>query len=250
MPKKSKPYTGENDGGIPLSVTVKFIKSLRADIRRLRFQKIDFSSFDRKKLIWPFYLLKHPFAGISDIKYEGCGSAKVAAVILFLYFVSNVLRFFNTGFIFNMNDTDNFNIVMELLSSVILVVLWTVSNWSVSTLMDGEGKFRDIWIVSCYAVLPKFICNMLFVILSNFMIFNESVFLNITDVLGTIWTAFLMVVGILIIHQYSLMKTIACCLATVFGIAAILFITILFISIIQQVIGFVDTVSVEILNRY
>lgn len=59
-----------------------------------------------------------------------------------LYFVTNVLRYFYTGFIFNMNLAAAFNILMELLSSVVLVFLWTVANWSVSTLMDGEGRLR------------------------------------------------------------------------------------------------------------
>ena len=233
-----------------MNTGAKFIKCLCADIQQFRFKKTDIRSWDRQKVSWPFHILTHPFAGISDIKYEQKGSAFIASLVLFFYFISNVLRFFYTGFIFNMNKTDSFNIIMELMSSIIMIVLWTVANWSVSTLMDGEGKFREIWIVSCYAVMPKLLINLLLVLLSNFMVYNENIFLSALDSAGTIWMVALLVIGILIIHQYSLMKTVACCLITVMGIAAILFMAILFISIVQQMFGFVNTVSVELLNRY
>lgn len=228
----------------------KFVKSLWRDLRRLPAIRPDFRHWDRQKLAWPFHVMTHPFAGMSDVKYENKGSAPVAALVLIGYFITNVLRFFYTGFIFNMSKTDEFNIVMELLSSVVLVLLWTVANWSVSTLMDGEGKFRDIWVVSCYAVTPKILTNLLVLFMSQFMVYTENVFLVTVDAAGTLWMGLLMVVGILVVHQYSLGKTILCCLVTIFGIAAILFMVILFISIVQQMAGFVNTVSVEILNRY
>ncbi len=233
-----------------MSVTVKFAKSLWADVRSLRFKRPDVKNWDRQKLAWPLHMMTHPFAGISDIKYEGKGSTLVAALVVIVYFISNVLRYFYTGFVFNMNRASEFNLLMELLSSVVLVFLWTVANWSVSTLMDGEGRFRDIWVVSCYALTPKLLANLLITLLSNFLVYEESVFLSVLDALGILWMAALLIVGILIVHQYSLPKTLGCCLLTVFGIVAILFLVILFISIVQQMVGFSNTVSVELLNRY
>lgn len=233
-----------------MSVAVKFAKSLWADIRRFRLRRPDLKGWDRRKLVWPLHVMTHPFAGLSDVKYEGMGSTPVALLVVALYFVTNVLRYFYTGFIFNMNLAAAFNILMELLSSVVLVFLWTVANWSVSTLMDGEGRLRDIWIVSCYALMPKLLVNLLVTVLSNFMVYEENIFLGTLDMLGILWMAALLVLGILIVHQYSLLKTLACCLLTIFGIAAILFMVILFISIVQQMMGFTNTVSVELLNRY
>lgn len=228
---------------------IKFLRSLKTDITRLRYKKVDFKNTDRQKIIWPFKILFHPFDGISDIKYEKKGSVTVANIVLLFFFITNVLRYFYTGFIFNMKKTDEFNVVMELLTSVILIVLWTVSNWAVSTLMDGEGRFTEIWIVSCYALLPVILSNCLTILLSNVMIHTESVFLSLVNGTGMLWAVALILIGILIVHQYSLTKAILCCLITLFGIAVILFISILFISIVQQMYGFMNTVSIEILNR-
>ena len=233
-----------------MSTGAKFLKSFYADIRKIRWRKPDIRNWDRQKIYWPFHILTHPFAGISDVKYENKGSVPAAVLVLIFYFITNVLCYFNTGFIFNMNKTDEFNIVTELLSSSLLVILWTVANWSVSTLMDGEGKFREIFIVSSYAVVPKVLANVLILLFSNFMVYNESVFLTAINTAGSLWMGFLMLIGVLIVHQYTLLKTIACSLVTLFGIMAILFMAILFIGIIQQMVGFVDTISVELLNRY
>lgn len=227
----------------------KLLESLKVDINYLKHKKYNIRGMDRQKLIWPFKILFHPFDGISDIKYEGKGSVPIANLVLLFLFVTNVLRFFYTGFIFNMVKIDEFNIIMELLSSAILVFLWAISNWSVSTLMDGEGRLREIWIISCYAMMPKIIANCFVILFSNMMIHNESVFLNIIDGTGVLWTVSLIIIGILIIHQFTLSKAILCCMITVFGIAVILFISILFISIIQQMYGFINTVTIEVLNR-
>lgn len=232
-----------------MSITRKLIKSLKADWVRLRSHRAQPKNWDRQELAWPFHTMFHPFAGISDIKYEGRGSVRVSLGILLAYFVTSILRFFYTGFIFNMSNIDEFNLLTQMLSSVLLVVLWSVSNWSVSTLMDGEGKFRDIWIVSSYAVLPKIITDVIVLILSQFMVHSENIFLVTIDAVGALWTVALLVIGMLIVHQYSMSKTLLCCLVTVLGILAILFIVILFISIVQQMVGFVQTVTLEILNR-
>lgn len=232
-----------------MSITRKLIKSLKADWKRLRSWRPQPKEWDRQELAWPFHTMFHPFAGISDIKYEGRGSVSVSVGILLAYFITSVLRFFYTGFIFNMSNIDEFNLITQLLSSVLLVALWSVSNWSVSTLMDGEGKFRHIWIVSSYAVVPKVLTDILLLILSQFMVYNENVFLVTIEVVGTLWMAALLVVGVSIVHQYSMGKTLLCCLVTVLGILAMLFIVILFISIVQQMVGFVQTLTLEILNR-
>lgn len=232
-----------------MGITRKLIKSLKVDLVRLRSQQSQPKTWDRQELAWPFHTMFHPFAGISDIKYEGRGSVRVSLGILIAYFVTSILRFFYTGFIFNMSNIDEFNLLTQMLSSVLLVVLWSVSNWSVSTLMDGEGKFRDIWIVSSYAVLPKIITDIIVLILSQFMVYGENVFLVTIEAAGTLWMAALLVIGMLIVHQYSMGKTLLCCLVTILGILAILFIVILFISIVQQMIGFIDTITLEILNR-
>ena len=32
--------------------------------------------------------------------------------------------------------------------------LWTISNWCLTTLFDGEGSYKDIFIATCYSLMP------------------------------------------------------------------------------------------------
>ena len=206
-------------------------------------------SFDRKKLIYPFRIIRRPFDSFSDIKYEGKGSLTIANSLLILFFISNILRFFCTGYIFNTNLPKDFNVLMELLYSVILIVLWCVSNWAVCTLMDGEGKFREIWIVVCYALLPRIVGQCLVIILSNLLALNEKMFLSMIDTVSIGLMGLLILLGMLVVHQYTLLKTVLSSLLTVFGIIAILFVCVLFFSVVQQMVGFGETIYMEILNK-
>ena len=227
----------------------KLFVCVRAALARRRQDRRDPQPFERKKLIYPFRIVRHPFDSFSDVKYEGMGSLAIANTLLLLFFFSNILRYFCTGYIFNTNSPKDFNILLELLYSIFLIVLWCISNWAVCTLMDGEGKFKEIWTAVCYALLPRILGQLAVVVLSNILALNEQMFLTLIDTVSIGLMGVLILFGMLVVHQYTLLKTVLSSLLTIFGIVAILFIGVLFFSVVQQMIGFVETIYMEILNR-
>ena len=42
---------------------------------------------------------------------------------------------------------------MEIVYVVVPVLFFCIANWSLTTLMDGEGKFVEIFISTCYALV-------------------------------------------------------------------------------------------------
>ena len=205
--------------------------------------------FNRKKLAYPFRALVRPFDTFSDIKYEKMGSLFIANGILFCYFLISVLSYFYTGYLFNDNRIDQFSLLSQLFYSVALLFIWAVSNWSVCTLMNGEGNMRDIWTVSSYALLPVLLGKIVTLPLSNFIVYEEQVYIQLIDVTSFLLFCFLMFCGLLTVHQYTVSKTLFSCLLTIVGVVLIIFLGILFFSIVQQMIGFVNTVFVELLNK-
>lgn len=232
-----------------MNLVSKFAKSISNDIKNLRSSKISFSNIDNQKVITLFSVLLHPFSKFSDIKYEKKGSIFLANAVLLMLFLTNILKYFYTGYIFNLQRVESFNILLELLYSVILICLFSISNWAVCTLMDGEGKLSQIWIVSCYSTIPIIIANIINVIISNLLTLKETLFIDFVGSGAMLWTLFLILIGLLIIHQYTLLKTIVSVILTVIGIMAIIFLSILFVSIFQQLISFINTVSVEVIGR-
>ncbi|MDD6236816.1 MAG: Yip1 family protein [Clostridiales bacterium] len=232
-----------------MSDVVKLFVCLKNQMQVVGRKKLVREKFDRMKIIYPFRLILHPFDSFWDLKYEGKASIGIANALLAMLFVSNILTYFCTGYIFNTNEPSQFNILMELLYSVVLIVLWCVSNWAVCTLMDGEGTFREIWIATCYSLLPRILGQLIMVVLSNFIVLEEQIFWQILNVLSFGLTILLVLFGMLVVHQYTLSKALASALLSVAGVIIILFIVLLFFSILQQATGFIQTVYSELLNK-
>lgn len=190
-------------------------------------------------LRYSFYIIFHPFDGFWCSKREKKGNAKAATILLFLVVVTYILIRQLTGFIFNYNEPEKLNILSETLSIVIPFLLWCVSNWGITTLMDGEGTLKDIYITSAYALVPLILLNIPLIVMSNIITIEEGSLYFVINSFAVIWAAFLMFIGIMTIHQYSVAKTILTILIAVVGMAGIIFLVLLFFALIQQFINFV-----------
>ena len=234
-----------------MTLVGKFVKSLRLSIKNidLKDMRAKSAGFERQKIVYPARIMVRPFDSFSDIKYENKGSMMIAGVLLFLFFFAGVLQFFYTGYIFNDNKVARFNIFLQLLYSVVPVLLWCISNWSVCTLMDGEGKLGHIFIVTCYALTPRIFGIFINIFLSRFLTIQESMFIAIVDQVSLLFMALLVLAGMLVIHNYTLMRAIASSVLTIVGIMAIIFLCIIFFGVVQQIYGFVQTIYMEMLNR-
>jgi hypothetical protein len=62
-----------------------------------------------------------------------------------------------TGFLVNTNEISDMNILIQFSYVILPFIVWCVSNWSITTLIDGEGSFKDIYITTAYALLPLII---------------------------------------------------------------------------------------------
>lgn len=193
-----------------------------------------------KGLQYSLYLIFHPFKGFWDLKHEKKGNVYSAWVIVCLLSVLLILRRQFTGFILNFNKQNEMNVFVEILSVLAPLGLWCLSNWCITTLVDGEGSLKDIFITTAYALTPVVLINIPMLLLSNVMILEETVFYTVLDALSVLWAALLILIGIMTVHQFTMPKTIATIAVAVVGMIIILFLILLFVSIIQQIVSFVD----------
>lgn len=207
------------------------------------------SSWDKRKFGWTFSELTHPIEAFNDIKYEGRGSLMIANVICILMFVLSALEYHGKAFVFNYNEPQDFNLWTTLLTSSFLMVLWTISNWAVCSLLDGEGTFKEIWIMTCYAMLPRLLIGFPMLVVTHGLTLDESGIYSIINSISLIWSAVLLMLGMMTAHQYTVKKTVASILLTVAGLAIMFFIAVLLFSMGQQFYFFFDTVMDEIRYR-
>ena len=138
---------------------------------------------------------------------------------------------------------------MMVLSILLPVGLWVISNWCFTTLFDGEGSIRDIYIATCYALFPLPAFFVLTTLLSNIVTADEASLLTLAMGIALFWVGFLLFFGMMVIHDYSLFKNILTTLASIVGMAFIMFLGILFASLLGKLIGFVFNIITELSYR-
>ena len=204
----------------------------------------------RDELFYAFYVIFHPFAGFWEMKCHKRGTWKGAGIILGLLCGVMLLKPVATGYIFNSSvQQGNYN----LLSNVVVVLLpfglWCVANWCLTSLLEGEGNFSNIIVTTSYSFTPYIMMMVLAIICSNFLTLEEQVVYQFFTGLGMLWSIFLLFIGMLVIHDYSLAKNIGMVVLTVVGMLVILFLGVLFVNLLQLMYNFFAGVLREITFR-
>jgi len=189
----------------------------------------------------------HPSETLTPLTKETVKVWRVPAVILGAWFVLATLSWQFTGFIFNTNDIQRFDVFQILFSTIIIFVLFCLSNWLFATMLNGNGRFMDILVVCAVALVPYIVSVAINFILSNFLLADESGLMGIITVVAVIWSALILIIGMMSQHEFSFFASIGVILLTLFGIAVIAFLALLLWSLTQQIYGFVSGVWDELI---
>jgi len=197
------------------------------------------------------YLTVHPYKAFWELKYDRNqrSSLWTAIVILALLSLTSILQSQYSGFLVNFNKPEELNSFMEIVYVVVPVLFFSIANWSLTTLMDGEGKFVEIFISTCFALLPLILINLPWIWLSNYLTFEETAFYYFSNSVAALWTLYLLFVGNMTVHQFTPSKTVLTLLLTVVAMGFMAFLCLLFFSLVQQIAGFVITIYRELTLR-
>lgn len=195
-------------------------------------------------------IMTHPFDNFREIKEKGLTSFPVCLVIIVLFYVFTVFETTAGGFAFVYFDPASYNALLILAKTVGLVILWTVANWAVCTLMGGKGKVKEIFTVICYSLIPMLLSSIVFVVCSNFLVPDEAAFLTVLTTACTLYSLLLIVAGSMIVHDYSFGKFLWSSILTLFGCAIVVFMIVTVIILMQQTWGFLITIGSEIIKLF
>lgn len=203
----------------------------------------------KDKLKYWGYSLVHPFDGFFEIRFRNHGSAFLATLLLIAYAVLNCLKFQYTGFPMNMNNIEEMDALSLFISVVSVVALFTVSNWTVTTLFNGKGKMKDIYIVVCYSLTVPIIGDAIVTFASNFVTLDEVMILTSVQMLCYAYFAFLVIAGLTTIHEYGFGGSIMSIVMSIVAAAIILFIGILVFTMLERMVSFFSSVAEELMRR-
>ncbi len=202
-----------------------------------------------KSLRYALYVITHPFDGFWDLTHEKRGSMAAAHVLVVLTFITRLFYYRFTSFMFVKVYWEQFNIWREVVSILALVVIYCAANWCLTTLFDGKGRFSDIYIGTAYALTPYILITNIVTIISNYVTVEEGTFVTYFSSLAMIWSGLLILVSIMQIHDYSLGKAILAIIFSVAGMMVIVFLLMLFFSLISDGIAYFVSIYKEIMFR-
>ena len=216
---------------------------------RLTLKKRGVTLVTNAKLKTAVQSIAHPVESFRLVKEKNLGSLKISAVLLLLLYVITVLNDTAGGFSFTIFDSENYNAFYVLLSTVGLVLLWTVSNWLICTLAGGIGKISEILTVTSYSTVPIIFSRLLQLILTHILVPSEAAFLGIVNTFCILYALFMLIIGIMRVHDYSFSKFIGTTVFSLAGIFVIIFLVFLLFLLSQQLFGWIGTIYVELRYR-
>lgn len=203
--------------------------------------------FSKEKWAYSFYCLTHPVEGFYEIRHRDRGSVPIAIIYVILYSLCYSWNRLASSFVVNDTNPRNVDAFSELTGVLVLYLLLCVGNWSITCLMSGEGRLKDISIIIGYSMLPMILTYIPATIISQVVAQNEEAFYYIIITVGTVYALLLMLLGIMIIHNYSLVKTLLTVVLTFVAILVIIFCAMMIASLISQVYGFFHSIYLELI---
>ncbi len=203
----------------------------------------------KEKLLYPFYVITHPFDGFYQVRHRGKGSVPVAMLLIFLFALSFSLNRKYASFVVNTVNTRYVDSRTEIIGIFFAVLLFSVANWSITCLLEGEGRFKDILTVMGYSMLPMVLTFLPVTILSWFIAADEEGIYSLLKGISILLFVVILLIGIMIIHNFGFGKTLFTLLLTFVALLIILFIIMLLYSLLNQVYLFFKSAYTELVLR-
>jgi len=201
-----------------------------------------------EELIYAFHLMFHPFDGFWDLKHEKRGSVRGSLTIILLTVLAFFYNSVGKSYIQNPKGIGS-TIWMEFISVLVPIILFVVANWCLTTLFDGEGSFKDIFIAVGYALSPMPIILVACTLVSNVLTADEIGIVSLVISIAFVWAGLLLFFGTMVTHDYTMFKNILIILFTILAMAIIIFVAVLFSGLIAKMISFISSIIVEISYR-
>ena len=202
------------------------------------------------ELKYALHVIVRPFDGFWDLKHEKRGSVRAASIILVLWLLSEALSYRYTGVVVYIINWEYFNIWRQVFTLTVPVFLWCTANWCLTTLMDGKGKYSDIYTAVCYALTPFVLINPILVLLSNILTTNELGFYVFLYYLSFFWFIFLILAAMKETHEYSFGKAVFSSFLTIIGIGVMIFMFFIFFSLITNAMAYFISIYKEVIFRF
>ncbi|WP_059172401.1 YIP1 family protein [Bacillus sp. FJAT-27445] len=237
-------------GAAILYYSIKFLDK-KAGILHLPRRR--WESFKRVKLVgellFLFKFFRHPIDSFYDLKRNGHASVLSATILYCVLFIEFLVSRFQTGFIFRSGISEEVSLGAEVAKVLLPLLLFIIINYMVSTINDGEGRFKDVYIGTIYSLAPYLVFILPIVLISNVLTLNEAFVYIFSTRIVYAWCLVILVIMIKEIHNYSFTETVRNIFVTLFGMGIMVLVIFIIFVLADQVYDFVYSVIKEVVLR-
>lgn len=195
------------------------------------------------------YFIRHPIDGVYYLKTGRRGSVLAATILYFIALIVYMVCRGFTSFVFGggysyMSDPGSI-----LLIVTVPAVLFLIGSYLISSINDGEGNIRAVYVSFAYSLSFFIICWPILTVISHAFTLTELFVYQMLVFLILGYTCVMLFISIKEAHVYNLRKTVANILLTIFFmVVAILAVIILFI-LWRELLSFASEVFEEVRYR-
>lgn len=193
--------------------------------------------------------LTNPLDAYYEIKRRNRVSIWASTILYAWFAVLQITNIYLKGYIFTDVNPSQVNVLKVVGISLIPVVLWIIANHLVSTINNGEGRLRDIYNGTIYALSPYLIFALPLQLITNILSLNEGFIYTFSMIFIVAWCVILLFMMIKEIHNYTFGETVKNILLTLFGMVLIVLTLFIIFILVNQEVDFVKSIIQELKIR-
>ncbi|MDF2943054.1 MAG: integral rane protein [Herbinix sp.] len=167
-----------------------------------------------KEVLYAFKISRHPMDRYYDIRMKRKGSVTGATILYLLFFIAFMAFQTSKGFIYQYLAVEDMDINAIVIGFFVIIILFVVSNYLVTSIKDGDGSFAQVYMIPAYGCIPYLVAMISATILSYFMTLNESFLLSVMLAIGMVWSLVSIFLGFLTVHDYTAKETVVSLIIT------------------------------------
>ena len=188
---------------------------------------------------------RHPFDRFYDIRVGKKGTATGATILYLLLFLVFMTYTVGKGFIYQYTAVEDMDINAVVLGFFAIIGLFVICNYLVTSIKDGDGSFKQVYMIPAYGCIPYLLSMASITILSYFLTYNESFLLGVILYIGIIWSLISIFLGFMTVHDYTVKETIVSLIITVVFMIVAAILILVIIIMWGELWQFIKTVGKE-----
>lgn len=201
------------------------------------------------QILYAKRFIKKPLDSYYELKRMNKVSI-LSSTLLYVWLIAlQITGIYFKGYLFQSINPVHANVFKEVFKIIIPIALFIIANYMIATINEGEGKLKDVYNGTIYALTPYLIGMLPLQLVTNILSLNESFIYDFGTLIIYGWCAILLFLMIKEVHNYSGKETIKIILLTVFGMIIIVLLVAIIFILVDHELDFINSIIQELKIR-